>query len=127
MVLALQLDALFCLDGLVETLTIATSRHLAACELVYDDYLAILHDVIFIALKDDLGLNGVLHVARQLDVVLIVDVFHTGQLLELIDTGIRQYDRACLFLNAVINFKLQAWGLAVELVVHILLSLSWSG
>src|SRR5437588_2236114 len=119
MILALHLDALFRLDSLVETLTIATSRHLAACELVYDDYLAILHDVIFIALKDDLGLNGVLHVARQLDVVLIVDVFHTGQLLKLIDTGIGQYNGACLFLNGIVNFRLQARRPAGKLDVHI--------
>ena len=119
MVLALYLNVLFRLDSLVETLAITTPGHLATCELIYDDHFAIFHDVIFVALKDDLGLNGVLHVARQFDVVLIIDIFDTGQLLKLIDTGIGQYNGACLFLNGIVNFRLQARRPAGKLDVHI--------
>ena len=119
MVLALYRDTLFCLNCLMQALTVTASRHLTTGKLIDDDHLTVFDDVIFVALENDLGLNGVLHVARQFDVVLIIDIFDTGQLLKLIDTGIGQYNGACLFLNGIVNFRLQARRPAGKLDVHI--------
>ncbi len=59
MVLALHLDALFSLDGLVKTLAVAPSRHLATRKLIDDDYFAVSHNIVFVELEDELCLNGV--------------------------------------------------------------------
>ena len=103
----------------MQALAIAPSGHLTASELVHDDDFAIFDDVVFVALKDDLGFNGVLHVARQVKIVFIVDVFNARQLLKFIDTGLGQNDGTCLFLDGIVRFKLQTWRPASKLAVHI--------
>ena len=119
MVLTLDLDALFGLDSLVETFAIAASGHLAAGELVHDDDLAIFDDVILVALEDNLGLNGILHVARQVQIVLVVDVFYTCKLLKFINTRLRQYDCARFLLNGIVDFVFQTRRPPGELDIHI--------
>src|ERR1700674_3537345 len=74
MVLALYFNALFGLNRLVQALAIATSWHLAACELIDDYHFPVFDDIVFVALEDDLRLNGVLHVACQVKIVFIEDI-----------------------------------------------------
>src|SRR5712691_3317867 len=108
MVLALDLDPFFGLDGLVQTLAVAASWHLATRELVNNDDFAIFDDVVFVALEDDMRFNGILHVARQFHVFRLVDVFHTRQLLNFFDTGICEQHGASFLFNGIVGFFFQA-------------------
>ena len=55
LVLALDLHAFLGLDGLVKAIGPAAARHQPAGELVDDDHLAVLHDVVLIAVVQMVG------------------------------------------------------------------------
>src|SRR5579875_3450681 len=118
-VLALYLDALFGLDGLVQTFAIAPTNHLTACELIDDNNLAIFDNIVLVALEKNLGLDGVFHVARQVDVGLIIDVLHTGQAFDLFDAALGQHNGAQFLIDGIVGFRLERSGPACELDVHI--------
>ena len=52
--------------------------------------------------------NGVFHVACQIEVLFGIDVFDTCQFLDLLNSGFGQDDCACLLLNRIVGFGLQA-------------------
>ena len=118
-VFTLHFDAFFSLDRLVETLAIAPPGHLSTGEFIDNHDLAIFDDVILVALEDDLGLNGILHVARQVQVVLVVDVFHTRQLFEFIDTRLCQDNGTCLLLDSIVSLVFQTRRPFSELDIHV--------
>ena len=126
-VFTLHFDAFFSLDRLVETLAIAPPGHLSTGEFIDNHDLAIFDDVILVALEDDLGLNGILHVARQVQVVLVIDVFHTRQLLKLIDTCLCQDDGTRLLLNGIVDLVFQTRRPPGELHVHVSRFLALAG
>ena len=72
LVLALDLDVFLGFHGLVEAVGPAAAGHDAAGELVDDDhfgaFVAVLHQVIAVALVDDVRAQGLLHVVVVLDV-----------------------------------------------------------
>ena len=68
LVLRLDLDALFRLDGLVQALGPAATGHQAAGELVDDDHLAVLHDVLLVAMEQGVGAQRRVQVVHQDDV-----------------------------------------------------------
>ena len=78
-------DALLGLDCLVQTLVIPAAVHQAAGELVHDDDLAVLHHVLDIPLHHAVGLDGLV------DVVLDGDVVRIGQVVD-IKVGLRLLD-----------------------------------
>src|SRR5579875_2943134 len=119
MVLALHLDALFGLDGLVQTFAIAPTDHLTACELIDDNDLAIFDDIVFVALEEDFGLDGVLHIACQVDIGLIIDVLHTGQAFDLFDAALGQHDSTQLLIDSIVGFRPERFGPACELDIHV--------
>ena len=73
--LALDAQALLGLDGLVQALAPAPAGHLAAGELVDDDDLAVLDDVVAVALVERVGPQRLLEVAGQprVGVVQVLD------------------------------------------------------
>ena len=73
--LALDLHALLGLDRLVQALAPAPAGHQAAGELVDDDDLAVLDDVVAVALEQSVGLERLLEVAGQskVGVVQVLD------------------------------------------------------
>ena len=85
LVLGLDLDVLFGLDGLVQTLVVAAAHQHAAGEVVDDQHVTVADDVVLVALEQLLGLDGVVEVADQrrvggfvevLDAELILDELH---------------------------------------------------
>ena len=76
LVLLLNVDVLLGLDGLVEALGIAAAQHQAAGELIDDDDLAVLDDIVDVALHDAVGTQGLI------DMVAERGVFHVGQVLQ---------------------------------------------
>ena len=78
-------DALLGLDCLVQALVVPAAVHQAAGELVHDDDLAVLHHVLDIPLHHAVGLDGLV------DVVLDGDVVRIGQVVD-IKVGLRLLD-----------------------------------
>ena len=82
--LALDAQALLGLDRLVQALAPAPARHLAAGELVHDDDLAVLDDVVPVALVQRVRLERRVEVAGE-PRVRVVQVLDAEQLLDLVD------------------------------------------
>ena len=78
-VLGLDGHVLLGLEGLVQALRIAPSRHHAAGELVDDDDLVVLDDVVLVALEQLVGAQRLLHVMHDGHVLGIVEVFALQQ------------------------------------------------
>ena len=85
--LALDAEALLGLDGLVQALGPAATRHLPAGELVDDDDLAVLDDVVPVALVQRVRLERLVEVAGEARVG-VVQVVDADQLLDLVDAGL---------------------------------------
>ncbi len=83
LVLLLDLDAFLGLHGLVQAVAPAAAGHLPAGELVDDDDLAVLHDVVAVALVQEGGLQRLVDLVRLLDVLQLVDVLDPGPALDL--------------------------------------------
>ena len=80
--LALHLDALLRFDGLVQAVGEAASRHDAARELVDDDDLAVLDDVVAVALHEGLRAQRRHEAVGILDILRRVEVLHADELLD---------------------------------------------
>ena len=74
--LVLHLDALFGLNGLVQTLVIATAQHNTAGEFVYDQHLTVFDHIVNIPAHDTDGLDGLVNVVQQGGVLNIHQVVH---------------------------------------------------
>ncbi len=80
---ALDLDAFLRFHGLVQTVAPAAARHQTAGEFIDDDHLAVLHDIILIALENDVSLERLLNVVVPLHVLRLIHVADAEQLLHL--------------------------------------------
>ena len=81
--LALHLDALLRFDGLVQAVGEAASRHDAAREFVDDDDLAVLDDVVAVALHECLCAQRRHEAVGIFDVLRRVEILHADELLDL--------------------------------------------
>ena len=107
--LALDAQAFLGLDGLVEALRPAAAGHLAAGELVDDDDLAVLDDVVAVALVERVRPQRLLEVARQARVGAdVVDVGDAEQLLDLVDALFGGRDGVLLEVDEVVAALLVA-------------------
>ena len=88
LVLLLDPDALLRLDRLVEALAPAAAFHDAAGELVDDLDLAVLDDVVDVALVQRLGLERLDQVVDELDVPRVVEGLDPERALDLVDRGL---------------------------------------
>ena len=111
--LALDAQALLRLDGLVEALAPAPAGHLAAGELVDDDDLAVLDDVVAIALVERVGAQGLLEVAGQAR-VRVVHVLDAEPALHLLDAFLGRGDGLVLEVDEVVAALLVALGPFLE-------------
>ena len=109
-VLFLDRDAFFGLDGLVQAVAPVAARHQAAGELVDDDDLAVLHDVVHVALVEVMGLERVVDQVRPLHVAGRVEAFDAGQPLGLADAFVGQVDRVLFFLDLEVDVFLELPG-----------------
>ena len=112
LVLAGDGHALLGLDSLMQALVIAAAVHQAAGEFVDDDDLAVLDDIVDIALHDAAGLHGLIDVVHERRVLHIGQILHAEILFGLGDAAGRERDGAGLLLDIVI---------AVEVVLNFLL------
>ena len=107
LVLVLDLDALLRLDRLVEALRPAAPLHDPAGELVDDLDLAVLDDVVDVALEQRLGLERLLEVVDELDVLRRVEVLDLERALDLLDPRLGRRDGLVLLLVEVVVLVLE--------------------
>ena len=111
--LALDAQALLGLDRLVEALAPAPAGHLATGELVDDDDLAVLDDVVAVALVQGVGAQRLLEVAGQ-PRVGVVHVLDAEPALHLLDAFLGRGDGLVLEVDEVVAALLVAFGPALE-------------
>ena len=88
-VLLLDPHALLRLDRLVQALAPAAAFHDPAGELVDDLHLAVLDDVVDVALVERLRLQRLVQVVDELDVARVVEVVDPERALDLLDRRLR--------------------------------------
>ena len=111
--LALDAQSFLRLDGLVEPLAPAPARHLPPGELVDDDDLAVLDDVVAVALVEGVGLEGLLEVAGERR-VRVVHVLDAEPALHLVDAFLGRADGAVLEVDEVVAALFVALRAALE-------------
>ena len=94
LVLLAHEHVLFGLERLVQALGVAASLHDAAGELVDDLHLAVHDDVVHVAMEEELGLQRLLQVVRQLAGRVGVDVLDAEHDLDLLKAALRGVDGA---------------------------------
>ena len=103
LVLLLDRDALLRLDRLVQALAPAAPFHDPAGELVDDLHLAVLDDVVDVALVQRLGLQGLVEVVDELDVLRVVEVVDPQRALDLLDPRLGRRDGLVLLVVEVVE------------------------
>ena len=78
-----HLHALLGLNGLVQALVVAAAVHQAAGELIHNDDLAVLHHIVLVPVHDAPGLDGLVHMVLDLQVVWVGQVLDAEKLLGL--------------------------------------------
>src|SRR5438874_6532719 len=100
--LLLDLDTLLRLHRLVQAVRPAATRLLAAGELVDDDDLAVLDQVVAVAVEERVSLERLVDLVRLVDVFELVDVLDTGPALDLRDPLLAQRRRLRLLIDGVV-------------------------
>ena len=131
-VLGLDGHVLLGLEGLVQALRIAPSGHHAAGELVDDDDLAVLDDVVLVALEQLVGAQRLLHVMHDGHVLGIVEVFALQQAgrtehLFKMDIALLGQRAGALLLVELVVFRRELRNEAVDRVVEIRLVVHRAG
>ena len=119
LVLFLDLDAFLGLDGLVQAVRPAAARHLSAGELVDDDDLAVIDQVVDVALVERVRLQRLRDVVQPLDVGRVVEVADAQALLDPLDPGVGQDGRVRLLVDGVVDVLAQAGDDPVDLLVQV--------
>ena len=96
LVLLLDADALLRLDRLVQALRPAAAFHDPAGELVDDLDLAVLDDVVDVALEERLRLQRLVQVVGELPVARVVEVVDPDRALDRLDRALHRRDRLVL-------------------------------
>jgi hypothetical protein len=108
LVLLLDLHALLGLDRLVEALGVPAALEHPSGELVDDLDLAVLHDVLDVALVELLRAQRVLHVVHERRVHVLVEVLDSQDLFDLRDSGFGDRDLVLGFVDLVVLVPGQA-------------------
>ena len=107
LVLRLDLDALFGLDRLVQTLVEATAVEHATGELVDDEHLTVADDVVLVAVEEFLDLDRVVQIADQRRVGGLVEVVDAELILDEFDARLVHADRLLLDVDLVVDVTLE--------------------
>ena len=106
LVLLADVHALLGFHRLVQPVGPAPPRHEPAGELVDDDDLALLDDVVDVALEDVVGLQRLVHVVERVDVPRVVEVVHPQQPLHLGHPALGEGDGLGLLVDGVVALGL---------------------
>ncbi len=106
----LDRDAFLGLDGLVQAVAPMAARHEAAGELVDDHHLAVLDDVVHVALVEVMGLERVVDQVRPLHVAGRVEAFDAGQPLGLANAFVGEVGGVLFLLDFEVDVLLELAG-----------------
>ena len=110
LVLFLDRHAFLGLDRLVQAVAPVAAGHQAAGEFVDDDHLAVLHDVVHVALVEVVGLERVVDQVRPLHVAGRVEALDAGQPLGLAHAFVGEVGRVLLLLDLEVHVLLELPG-----------------
>ncbi len=120
LVLLLDLHAFLGLDRLVQALAPAPALEDAAGELVDDLHLAVLHDVVDVALEQLLGAQRRLELVDEVLVDVLVEVVDAERVLDALDALLGGDDRPLRLVDLVVAVALEVLHDGGELVVELL-------
>ena len=106
LVLALHAHVLLGLDGLMQTVAVAAAEHEAAGEFIDDDDLAVLDDVVNVALHDAVGADGLIDVVHEGGVFDVGEVFQPEGRLRLGDAAGGERRGARLLVDDIVGVKI---------------------
>ncbi len=112
-------DALLGLERLMQALGVAATLHDAAGKLVDDLHLAVHHHVVHVAVEQELRLQGLLQVVRQLAGRVGVDVLDAEHGLDLLQAAFRGVNGALGLVHVEVDALLKTGHHAGELLVGI--------
>ena len=111
----------------MEPIGIASPFHGAASELVHDDNLAILHNIIDIALKEHVGLQRLICMMELVDIGRIVQIIHFKEFFTQFHALVGQHDLSRLFIDCVVCVPHEMAHYLVHLHVHVGGHFRWTG
>ena len=103
LILLFDLDALFCLDCLVDTFRPTATLENSTGELVNDLYVSALDDVILVAAVQLFRLQRHRELVDEVCLHVVVEVLDSEGLLDLFDAGLERNNNSLVFFNLVIN------------------------
>ena len=103
----LDLDALFGLNGLVNSLTPTTAFKNSTCEFVDDFYFTILDDVVLIALIQHRSLECYLQLVHQVLLHFVIQIGNAKLLLHFFNSSFGWNHDALVFFDFIINVSLE--------------------
>ena len=115
LVLGLDRNPFLRLDRLVDALVVATADQDAAGVLIDDEHFAVHDDVVLVALEQRRSLDGVVEEGDQWSVGRLVQVVDAEVILDLLDAGLQNADRALLLIDLVVDLGNEALGHLREL------------
>ena len=115
--LMLYLNTLFGFNSLMQTLIIASAKHKTACKFINYDDLAVLNDIVNIALHDTVGADCLIYMMSDLYILGIVKIFDIKILFCFADSLGSKRCSARLFINNVIAVILCY--IVARLIVHL--------
>ena len=119
LVLFLDLDALFGLDGLVEPLGVSPSLQHTPRELVDDVDLPVADDVLVVLVEERLGPQSLVQVVDEVGVDVVVEVLHAQGLLDLLHAALGRGHLLLLLVHLVVLTVLEARDYGGEAVVDV--------
>ena len=102
LIFALDLDAFFGFDRLVQTVGPAAALHQAPGEIVDDDDFAFLHDVMMVELVERVRFQSLLDAVQHLHVRRVVKIADAEQAFGFVNALFGQHGRVLFFVNQVI-------------------------
>ena len=110
-----HLHPLLGLNGLVETLVVPPANHQAAGELIHDDDLTVLHHIVHVLLHHPVGLDGLVDVVGQGQILRVVEAFDVEVFLRLFGPPGGDGGGAGLLVHDVVRLQLVLVLLGVHL------------
>ncbi len=102
----LDLQPLFCLNSLMQTVTISTPLHNTTCELVNNQNLAITNDIVALGFHNKVRSQSVQDVLVKLHVICITQTLNAVKTLCLVRTFFCKVNSLFLLINSVIFITL---------------------
>ena len=119
LVLFLDLDAFFGLDGLMEPFGVAPALEHTPRELVDDVYLSIGDDVLIIFVEERLRPQRLVEVVDEVGVDVVVEVLYAESILDLLDTALGRSYLLLFLVHLVVLAAFQARNYGGETVVDV--------